>query len=192
MWVRSRATPRLRAKASAAVAVGGRVGSFSQIISSCSRWSSACSSASVSPLFAARTSSAKSRMAASACGQAGVAQEQARRKSLERAAHDAIGILRLDLAFDLDAQLRERAVGGEDMGEVAEGVLVGIEPRVAGNVDAPADDILAFMVARGEPQHLDHAGGRRLVAMDDAVGDAQAHVRRSVISGRIRICEQIR
>ncbi len=35
-----------------------------------------------------------------------VAQKQARRESLDGAAHDAIGVLRLDLAVDLDAQAR--------------------------------------------------------------------------------------
>ena len=113
-----------------------------------------------------------------------IAQEQARRKSLERAAHDSVGILRFDLAVDLDAQLRKRAVGGEDVGEVAEGILVGIEPRVAGDVDPPVDHILALVVARGQPQHLDDARGRRFVAMDDAVGDTKAHVQESAISSR--------
>ena len=110
----------------------------------------------------------------------GLRQRVSRRNRLggnrsTRAAHHAVGVLRLDLALDLDAQLGERTVGGEDMGEVAEGVFVGGEPRVGGNVDAPADHILAVVVARREPQHLDHARGRRVVAMDDAVGDAQAH-----------------
>ena len=105
-------------------------------------------------------------------GQWRVAQEQARRKPLDGAVHHAIGILRLDLAIDLEAQLGERAVGGENMRDVAEGVFVRIEPRVGGNVDAPAHHILAFMVARREPQYLDNAGGRRIVTMDDTVGDA--------------------
>ena len=104
-----------------------------------------------------------------------VAQEQARRKPLDGAAHDAVGVLRLDLAVDLDAQLRERPVGGEHMRDIAEGVFVRGKPRVGGNVDAPAHHILAFMVARRQPQHLDHARGRRIVAIDGAVGDAQAH-----------------
>ena len=143
---------------------------------SCSRCSSACSSASTLPPFAARMSSANSRIAASAWVNARVAQEQARRKPLDGAAHHAVGILRLDLAVDFDAQAPQRAVGGENMGEVAEGILVRVKPRVGGNIDAPADHILAFVVARGEPQHLDHARGRRVVAMDDAVGDANAHI----------------
>ena len=61
--------------------------------------------------------------------QSGIAQKQARRKAFERAAHDAVGVLRFHLAFDIDAQLGERPVGGKDMGEVAEGVLVRVEPR---------------------------------------------------------------
>jgi hypothetical protein len=73
--------------------------------------------------------------------QSGIAQKQAWWKALKRAAHDAVGVLRFHLAFDIDAQLRERPVGGKDMGEVAEGVLVRVEPRVARNIDAPADDV---------------------------------------------------
>ena len=109
-------------------------------------------------------------------GQRGVAQEQARRKALDAAAHHAIGVLRLDFAVDLDPQFLERAVGGEDMGDIAEGVFVGGEPRIGHDVDAPALDILAFVVARRQPQHLDHAGGGRIVAVDRAMGDAKAHV----------------
>src|SRR3984957_2059238 len=107
-----------------------------------------------------------------------IAQEQARRETLERTAHDAVGILRLDLAVDLDAQLREWTVSGKDMGQVAESVLVSIEPRVAGDVDAPADHILAFMVARRQPQHLNYTGGRWIVRMDDPVGAEKAHIRK--------------
>ena len=59
------------------------------------------------------------------------AQKQARRKVLDGAAHHAIGILRLDLAIDLEAQLGERAVGCENMGDVAERVFVRIEPASA-------------------------------------------------------------
>ena len=58
-------------------------------------------------------------------GQRGVAQEQARRKPLDGAAHHAIGVLRLDLAVDLDPQFLERPVGGEDVGDIAEGIFVG-------------------------------------------------------------------
>ena len=48
--------------------------------------------------------------------------------------------------------------------------------RASGDdVDAPALDILAVVVARRQPQHLDHAGRGRIVAVDRAVGDAKAH-----------------
>jgi hypothetical protein len=108
--------------------------------------------------------------------QGGIAQEQAWRKALQHAAHDALGILRFHRALDIDAQLRERSVGGKHMGEIAERILVRVEPRVARDVDSPVDDILAFVVARGEPQHLDDARGRWLVAMNNAVGDTQTHI----------------
>ena len=104
-----------------------------------------------------------------------VAQEQVRRKSLDGAAHHPVGVLRLHFAVDLDAQCIEGAGGGEDVGEIAEGVLVRVKPHVGGHIDAPADHILAFVVARGEPQHLDHACGRRVVATEHGLGDAQAH-----------------
>src|SRR6185437_3864919 len=61
------------------------------------------------------------------------------------------------------------------MGDVAEGVLMHVEPRVGGDVDLPIDDILAVMAPRRHPQDLDHAGGRRRVAIGRGVGDAQAH-----------------
>ena len=61
------------------------------------------------------------------------------------------------------------------MRDIAEGVLMRGKPRIGGHIDAPAHDVLAFMIARREPQHLDRAGGRRLVLADGAVGDAEAH-----------------
>ena len=124
-------------------------------------------------------------------GQRGVAQEQARRKALDGAAHHAIGVLRLDLAVDLDPQFLERAVGGEDMGDVAEGVFVRGEPRVGRDVDAPALDILAFVVARRQSQHLDHAGGGRIVAVDRAMGDAKAHGETGISDQRSGITAKI-
>ena len=107
--------------------------------------------------------------------QCGVAQKQARPEPLDGAAHHAIGVLRLDFAVDLDPQFLERAVGGEDMGDIAEGVFVGSEPRIGRHVDAPAPDILAFVVARRQAKHLDHAGCGRIVAVDRAMGDVKAH-----------------
>ena len=108
--------------------------------------------------------------------QCGVAQKQAGWKSLDGAAHHAIGALRLDLAVDLDAQFVEWAVGGKYVGDIAERVFVAGEPRIGGHIDAPAHDILALVVTRRQPQHLDHAGGWRIVAIDVAMGDAKTHI----------------
>src|SRR5258705_127551 len=87
-----------------------------------------------------------------ASAQAWPAQMEARRKSLSRAGHDALGVAGLDFALDQDLQLVERPIGREGVGEVAEGVLVLLEPAIGGNVDAPIHDELAFVVARREPQ----------------------------------------
>ena len=60
----------------------------------------------------------------------------------------------------------ERTVGGEHVGDVAERVLVRGQPAVAETSMRQSIDILAVVVARRQPQHLDHAGGRRVVAVD--------------------------
>ncbi len=62
------------------------------------------------------------------------------------------------------------------MREIAEGVLMGGKPRIRGNVDAPAQDILALMIARRQPQYLNDAGRRRVVAINMAMTNADAHV----------------
>ena len=108
-------------------------------------------------------------------GERGLAQIEARRKSLDRAAHDAVGVAGLDLALDHDGEFAERALGGEGVGEVAEGVLVLVEPAIRGDVDPPARHVLAVVVARGQPQHLDHAGRGRPVAIARQVRDADTH-----------------
>ena len=108
-------------------------------------------------------------------GERGRAQIEARRKSLDRAAHDALGIAGLDLALDRDGELAERALGAEGVGEVAEGVLVLVEPAIRGDVDPPARHVLSVVVARGQPQHLDHAGRGRPVDIARQVRDADAH-----------------
>ena len=127
------------------------------------------------PSAASRLAAAKAAISASGVVSAVVAQIEARRKSLDRAAHDALGIAGLDLALDRDGELAERALGGEGMGEVAEGVLVLVEPAIRGDVDPPARHVLAVVVARGQPQHLDHAGRGRPVAIARQVRDADAH-----------------
>ena len=108
-------------------------------------------------------------------GERGLAQVEAGRKSLDGAAHHALGVARLDLALDQDGELAQRSLRGEDMGDVAEGVLVLVEPAIRGHVDAPARDVLTIVVARGQPQHLNHAAGGRLVAIAGEMRDANAH-----------------
>src|SRR5262249_61376483 len=71
------------------------------------------------------------------------------------------------------------------MGDVAEGILVLVEPAIRGDVDAPARHVLAVMVAWGQPRHLDHAGSGRLVAVTGQMRDADTHERRQpVCKGR--------
>ena len=83
--------------------------------------------------------------------QRGRTQEQARRETLDGAADDAMAVLRLDLAIDIDAKLGQRAGGAEHVGDVAERVLVRGEPRIRRQVDPPAYDVLAVVVARSQP-----------------------------------------
>ena len=71
------------------------------------------------------------------CVSGGLAQIEARRKAFDRAAHDALGVAGLDLALDLHRQLVEGAFGGEGVGDVAEGILVLIEPAIGRHVDPP-------------------------------------------------------
>ena len=133
----------------------------------------------------ARALSAKSTMAASGSRQRGLAQEQCRRKALDRAGDHAFGVVRIDLALDRDRQFAERPFGGEGMADVAEGVLVLVQQAILRQIDAPVDHILPVVIARGEPQHLGHAGGRRVVAIGGRVGDADAHgARRPVLPAR--------
>ena len=108
-------------------------------------------------------------------GQRRGAQIEARRKALDRAAHDAGGILHVDLALDLHAEFVERAFRREGVGDVAERVLVLVEAAVFADIDAPAHHIVAVMIARGEAQRLDHAVGRRVVAVAGLMRNADAH-----------------
>src|SRR5207248_1705641 len=92
----------------------------------------------------------------------------------------------VDLAFDLDAKLGERSLGGERVGDVAESVLVNVEAAILGHVDAPVNDVMAVMIARREAQRLDHAAGRRVVTVAGLMRNPDTHVR--MISG-VRRCE---
>src|SRR5947208_3346706 len=63
-------------------------------------------------------------------GQGGRAQEQARRETFDGALHHAVGVLGFHFAVDVDGELGKRALGGEGVGDVAERILVMIEPAI--------------------------------------------------------------
>ncbi len=76
---------------------------------------------------------------------------------------------------DGDAEVVDRAIGGEGVGDVAVGILLLVEPAVGRHVDAPIDDVLAVMVARRQAQRLDHAGRRRVIVVTGLVAHPDAH-----------------
>src|SRR5262249_14741030 len=102
-------------------------------------------------------------------------QEQRRREALDRAADDAVRVLGLDLALDQHRELGERSGRRERVGEIAERVLLAVERALLREGDAPVRDVLALMIARGQAQHLNHAGRRALVTVDRLVEDPDAH-----------------
>ncbi len=114
-------------------------------------------------------------------GQRGGAQEEVRRKALVRSLQDAAGVMGFDQALDIDGEIGDRAMG-QDMSDVAVGVLMHLHPRVGGDEDLPVGDILPVIAARRHADDLDHAGGGRLVAIGGRMGDTQAHDR-DVTSG---------
>src|SRR6202142_1295836 len=61
------------------------------------------------------------------------------------------------------------------MSDVAEGVLVQVHQAIIRQIDAPGHHILPVVIARGEAEHLDHAGGRRVVAISRRVGNTNSH-----------------
>ena len=87
-----------------------------------------------------------------------------------------MGVLRLDFAFDVDAELGKRTDGIEDVSDVAESILMGRELRIGRNVDAPARHVLPFVVARRQPQQLDHPRCRWTVAINGTMADVDVHV----------------
>ena len=105
-----------------------------------------------------------------------LAQIEARREALDRTLHHAVGVLRLDLALHRQAQFGERPIHGEDVADVAERVLVLGKLAVLRHVDAPADDILAVVIARRQPQRLNHRAGRLGVPIACRMRDADSHV----------------
>src|SRR5262249_50091822 len=81
-------------------------------------------------------------------GERGGAQIEARREALDDPAHAALRVAGLALALDRHHKLVEWTFGSEHMGDVAEGVLMLVEPAIRGDVDAPARHVLAVVVAR--------------------------------------------
>src|SRR5271165_3034745 len=61
------------------------------------------------------------------------------------------------------------------MSNVAEGIFVLMQPAVGRDVDAPAHDVLAVVVAWREPQHLADARRWCLILVVRQMGDAEAH-----------------
>ncbi|MFK4700742.1 hypothetical protein ABIF42_006336 [Bradyrhizobium diazoefficiens] len=107
-------------------------------------------------------------------GEVGGAQEHAGRKALVGAAQHAAGVVGFDQALGRDLDIAD-GPAGQNMGDVAEGVLMGVELGVGRDVDLPFRHILPVMAARRHAQDLDHAGRRRLVAIGRGVLDSQAH-----------------
>src|SRR6202035_697514 len=102
------------------------------------------------------------------------AQEKTRRKSLVGTTQHAAGIVGLDQAFDRDGKIGDRRLS-KHMGDIAERVLMYLQPRIRGDIDLPFGDILPIMAAGRHPQDLDDSGRRRFVAIGGGMGDAQAH-----------------
>ncbi|MGX1013479.1 hypothetical protein AB7M69_007836 [Bradyrhizobium japonicum] len=96
------------------------------------------------------------------------------RKALVGAAQHAAGVVGLDQALGGDLDVADGSAG-QHMGDVAEGVLMGVELGVGRDVDLPLRHILPVMAAGRHAQDLDHAGGRRLIAIGRGVLDSQAH-----------------
>src|SRR5215813_3947429 len=159
-WQRSQHTPRLSAKASLALGTTSVI-SRSKTISRCRRSSKACACAKAPPPHAARTSSASPRIASSA--------------AVKRVSDDAVGILSLDRAVNIDAQLGEWTRSAEHMGNIAKRVFTWGEARIGGYIDTPTHDVLAFMIARRQPQQLDRPSRGRVVPVHRTVADMQVH-----------------
>jgi hypothetical protein len=108
-------------------------------------------------------------------GQRGLAQKKARRKALDRVAHHPVGILRFNDPGRGDGQIGERRVGRERVDDVAERIFLLVEAAIGRDLDPPVEHELALVVARGQPQRLDHAGRRRVVVVVGLVPHADTH-----------------
>src|SRR5258707_8455471 len=107
-------------------------------------------------------------------GQRSRTQKQARRKALVGAAQHAAGVMGFDQAIDRDDEIGRRPLR-QHMRDVAEGILVDIETRVAGDVDLPLGNVLPVMAARRHPQDLNDTACWRIVVIAGGMGNSQAH-----------------
>src|SRR6516164_7764523 len=142
-WAKSRPAPRLAEKACAAV-IAARGAARSRVISLQS------SEHAMEEVEYVATGNVAVRGGEAGdirigSGECGGAQIEARWEALDDAANDALRVAGLDLALDRHGKLAEWALGSEHMGDVAESVLVLIEPAIRGDVDAPARHVLAVV-----------------------------------------------
>ena len=104
-------------------------------------------------------------------------------KRLKRASghlHNVITMLEddrecLDVAQQLHAV--ERAIGGEGMGHIAEGVDMAGEGAIRRHINSPVHHILGIGVARRQTQGLDHPGHRPGIAIGRVVPNPDTHGR---------------
>src|SRR5262249_24163763 len=108
-------------------------------------------------------------------GQRCLAQKKFGREAFDAAFDEAVGVVSVDFAIDLDAQFVERALGRERMNDVAERMLMMMQQTIFGQVDPPGQDMLSLMVAWRETQQLRHAGRRRVIAVGRRVRDVYPH-----------------
>src|SRR5262249_18422234 len=108
-------------------------------------------------------------------GQRGLAQKKLRWKAPDGACNEAIGVVGIDFAIDLDAQFVERPLGRERMNDVAKRIFMLMQKTIFRQVDPPRQDMLPFMVAWRQAQQLRHAGRRRVIGVGRCVGNVNAH-----------------
>src|SRR5215468_4671983 len=83
----------------------------------------------------------------------------------------------IDLTLDRNRQFIEESLSRERMGDIAERVLVLMQPAILRELDSPADHILSIMIARGKAEHLRHALGWRVVVITGGVQNPDPHGR---------------
>jgi hypothetical protein len=91
-----------------------------------------------------------------------------------RAADDAVGVRRLDLALDGDHGFRMRRVHVVAVRDVAEAVDKRSEVAMS-RAHAPAVDAQSLIGARAQPQHLRRGRNRLLVMVSGLMSNGKAH-----------------